>query len=55
MTTLQSNEKGLQLLQIELEKALNICLNEIGEKSHELSWFSSQEEAEAKVSYLSAA
>ncbi|MCO4837037.1 MAG: hypothetical protein KC426_02945 [Oceanospirillaceae bacterium] len=53
MTTLQSKEKGLQVLQVELEKALNKCLEEIGEKSHELSWFSSQEEAE--VGYLSAA
>jgi len=47
MATLISKKQAIVLLKNELEKAIQISLGHMGDKSHELSWFSSQEEKEA--------
>ena len=41
-------QEAIALLKHELEKAIKISLGHMGDTSHELSWFSSQEEKEAR-------
>ena len=48
MAISHSKKQAIALLKNELEKAIRISLGHMGDKSHELSWFSSQEEKEAR-------